>query len=69
MYREYLKMLIRRLRLDRQTHDTPIIVLTPWTYEPDRRRACAAGCNGFLLKPYHRDCEVAIGQSSTHPFP
>jgi two-component system, cell cycle response regulator DivK len=43
--------LIHRLRTNERTKDKPIIVLTAWSFEPDRRRAYAAGCDGFLLKP------------------
>lgn len=50
--------LIRRLRIDRRTHDKRIIVLTAWVFEPDWLRAYAAGCDGFLLKPCLPDALV-----------
>jgi len=43
--------LVRRVRTDPQTQDKPVIVLTACTFEPDQRRAYAAGCDGFLPKP------------------
>ena len=43
--------LIRRLRSNARTEEKPIIVLTAWPFKPDRRRAYAAGCDSFLLKP------------------
>jgi two-component system, cell cycle response regulator DivK len=42
---------VRRLRADRRTEATPIIVLTASTFTDDRQRAYAAGCDAFLLKP------------------
>lgn len=43
--------LVRRLRVDDQTKHEAIIVVTACTYEPDQRRAWAAGADGFLPKP------------------
>jgi two-component system, cell cycle response regulator DivK len=43
--------LVRRLRADKSTQDKPIIVLTARTFERDRQRAYAAGCDAFLPKP------------------
>jgi two-component system, cell cycle response regulator DivK len=43
--------LVRRLREDERTKQKPVIVLTACTYEPDQRRAYAAGCDVFLPKP------------------
>jgi two-component system cell cycle response regulator DivK len=43
--------LIRRLRDDRHTRSTPIIVLTSWGWQTERLRALDAGCDLFLTKP------------------
>ena len=43
--------LVRRLRGDKRTKDTPLIVLTTCAFEPDQARAFAAGCDVFLPKP------------------
>lgn len=43
--------LIRQLRRGDGTKQTPIIVLTAWTFEPDRQGAQRAGCDAFLPKP------------------
>ena len=43
--------LVRRLRADKSTQDKPIIVLSAYTFERDRQRAYAAGCDTFLPKP------------------
>jgi CheY-like chemotaxis protein len=43
--------LITRLRDDRPTARLPIVVLTACALESERRRAEAAGCDSFLLKP------------------
>ena len=43
--------LVSRLRHADGTKQTPIIVLTAGTFERDRQRAFAAGCDVFLSKP------------------
>jgi CheY-like chemotaxis protein len=43
--------LVRRLRQDQRTKDTPLIVLTTCAVEPDQSRAFSAGCDVFLPKP------------------
>jgi two-component system cell cycle response regulator DivK len=43
--------LVRRLRHGKDTHDTPVIVLTACAFEADQQRALAAGCDVFLPKP------------------
>ena len=43
--------LVRRLREDERTKDTPLIVLTTCAVEPDQSRAFSAGCDVFLPKP------------------
>jgi two-component system, cell cycle response regulator DivK len=43
--------LVNRLRHADETKLTPIIVLTACTFEPEQRRAYAAGCDVFLSKP------------------
>lgn len=43
--------LVRRLRDDERTRDTPLIVLTACAFEPEEARAYAAGCDLFLPKP------------------
>ena len=43
--------LVSRLRHADGTKQKPIIVLTASTFEPDQRRAYAAGCDVYLSKP------------------
>jgi DNA-binding response OmpR family regulator len=43
--------LVRRLRQDERTKNTPLIVLTACAFEPDQSRAQMAGCDVFLPKP------------------
>jgi DNA-binding response OmpR family regulator len=43
--------LVRRLRRDDATKNTPLIVLTACAFEPDQSRAHTAGCDVFLPKP------------------
>jgi CheY-like chemotaxis protein len=43
--------LIARLRRDRRTKGTPIIVLTAAALQTERDRAKRAGCDAFLPKP------------------
>ena len=42
---------VTRLKTDAQTKRTPVIVLTGCTWESERERAHAAGCDVFLAKP------------------
>ena len=51
--------LVRRLRADAETKHTFVIVLTTCTFEPDQRRAYAAGCDVFLPKPCLPDMLLA----------
>jgi CheY-like chemotaxis protein len=43
--------LIERLRSDRRTAQTPIVVLTACAFESEQRRAESAGADLFLAKP------------------
>ncbi|MBI2833436.1 MAG: response regulator [Acidobacteria bacterium] len=43
--------LISRLKQNDRTRAIPIVVLTGTAREEDRRRATAAGCDSFLMKP------------------
>jgi two-component system, cell cycle response regulator DivK len=43
--------LVDRLKRDRQTKSTPVLVLTASAGQSDRDRAIAAGCDTFLVKP------------------
>lgn len=43
--------LIRRIRQERQSADTPIIVMTGRVFPSDRHDARAAGCDAFLSIP------------------
>src|SRR5688572_6875689 len=51
--------LVRRLRRDKRTKATPLIVLTACTFEPDQARAFDAGCDVFLPKPCLPDMLLA----------
>jgi len=39
------------LRADPQTQDIPIIIVTASAMSDDKKRAFAAGCNGYITKP------------------
>jgi CheY-like chemotaxis protein len=43
--------LIRRLRVDDVTRETPVIVLTSCAWNSERERAVQGGCDAFLAKP------------------
>jgi two-component system cell cycle response regulator DivK len=45
---------IRRLKADRATVDIPVIALTAFAMPDDAQRMHAAGCDGYLAKPYRR---------------
>ena len=42
---------IQQLRLDEQTRNKPVIVVTSWAWQTERVRAEEAGCDLFLTKP------------------
>ena len=44
----------RRLKADRATVNIPVIALTAFAMRDDARRMHAAGCDGYLAKPYRR---------------
>ena len=43
---------IRRLRANPSTRDIPIIALTAYAMPADEAKMIAAGCQGYLAKPY-----------------
>ena len=43
--------LLRRLRKDDRTSHLPLIVLTAYVFDRERRRSVSAGCDAFLAKP------------------
>jgi CheY-like chemotaxis protein len=43
--------LVRHLKADPATADLVVVALTACAMESDRRRALAAGCDGFIAKP------------------
>ncbi len=50
-------------KIRQQDPDTPIIALTAFAFESDRQAALAAGCNGFLSKPFQSQTLLqSIGQ-------
>jgi two-component system, cell cycle response regulator DivK len=49
---------IRRLKADRATVDIPVIALTAFAMRDDAQRMHAAGCDGYLAKPYRRGALV-----------
>ena len=42
------------LKKDWATAAIPVIAVTAMTMRNDRHKAMAAGCNGYIAKPYHR---------------
>ena len=44
----------RRLKADRSTIDIPVIALTAFAMRDDAQRMHAAGCDGYIAKPYRR---------------
>jgi two-component system, cell cycle response regulator DivK len=61
--------LVRRIRDDKRTKGTPVIVLTACGFEPDQARAFAAGCDRFVPKPcvpedLLRQAEDLIGRAT-----
>ena len=45
--------LAEELKSDILTQDIPIIAITANSMPEDRERAFAAGCDGFIVKPFH----------------
>jgi two-component system cell cycle response regulator DivK len=43
---------IRRLRANAATRDIPIVALTAYAMPADEAKMIAAGCQGYLAKPY-----------------
>ena len=42
---------LRRLRQDERTHNTPVVILTSSKEEQDRARGYDLGCNSYIRKP------------------
>lgn len=53
----------KQLKLDARTMRIPVIALTALAFESDRREALAAGCDGYLSKPFSRRDLLAIVRS------
>ena len=54
----------RRLKADTATVDIPVIALTAFAMRDDARRMHAAGCDGYVAKPYRRaDLLKAVGDA------
>jgi two-component system cell cycle response regulator DivK len=43
---------IRRIRADSTLQPVPIIAVTSYALSGDKERAWAAGCNGYIAKPF-----------------
>lgn len=51
----------RILKADAMTGDIPVLALTSYAMKGDEERFLAAGCNGYLTKPYHyKDLLAAV---------
>lgn len=59
--------LTRRLKADPLTARVPVIALTAYAMPQDRARALAAGCDGYLTKPFQPQALVdAVNAALTH---
>ena len=53
---------LTELRLDPELAETPVLVVSAFTSEADRRAALDAGANRFLAKPFDPDELAAIAR-------
>jgi CheY-like chemotaxis protein len=58
----------RQIRENPATRDTPILVATAKALEGDKEKCLAAGCTGYIAKPFsHRQLGAAIEAVLKHP--
>jgi CheY-like chemotaxis protein/HPt (histidine-containing phosphotransfer) domain-containing protein len=66
---------IRAWEAEQQRHPTPVLALTAHTFQEEKQKSFAAGCNAHLIKPIRKpDLLTAIQQYTgmplnTKPFP
>jgi DNA-binding response OmpR family regulator len=59
--------LLAELRGRPSSADTPVIVVSAWQSDADRRAATDAGADAFVGKPFDPDELVRVVESVTHP--
>lgn len=56
------ELLCRSIRSDPELRGTPFIIVTTSDEPDDRARCLAAGCNGYLIKPFTRHQFLELGR-------
>jgi two-component system cell cycle response regulator DivK len=59
----------RQLKADPATSKIPVLALTALAMKGDAERILAAGCNGYLAKPYGHDQFLKAVQAALGPAP
>ncbi len=54
---------VRRIRANSETGNIPVLAATAKALESDKGKCLAAGCNGYIAKPFtHRELGAAIDE-------
>lgn len=59
----------RRLKRDPATRPIPVIAITAFAMKGDEAPVIAAGCDGYLVKPFRREAFLAAVQSALAATP